>query len=66
MDGCSWMYWVSFKGLHMMDYCNGVEGFINYAQYNLKNISGDSIRCPCKRCKNKMFSNPYVIMMHLL
>ena len=36
-----------------MYYCNGVQGFINYTLSNLRNISGDGIRCPCKRCKNK-------------
>ena len=37
----------------MMDYCNGVRGFINYALSNPRNITGGGIRCPCKRCKNK-------------
>ena len=36
----------------MMDYWNGVHGFINYAISNLRNISGGDIKCPCKRCKN--------------
>jgi hypothetical protein len=38
-----------------MDYCNVVQGFINYALSNLKNISGEGIRCLCKKCKNKKF-----------
>ena len=50
----------------MMDYCNGVQGFINYVISNLRNINGGSIRCPCKRCKNKKFIDPDVVMMHLL
>jgi hypothetical protein len=36
MDDYSWMYWDSSKGLRMIDYCNGVEGFINYTLSNLK------------------------------
>jgi hypothetical protein len=36
-----------------MDYCNGVQGFINYATSNSRNISEGGIRCPCKRCTNK-------------
>jgi hypothetical protein len=51
MDDCSWMYQDSPKGLWRMDYCNGVQGFINYALSNLRNISRGSIRCSCKRCK---------------
>jgi len=39
----------------MRDYCNEIEGFINYALSNLTNISGDGSRCSCKRCKNKSF-----------
>ena len=53
MDDCLWMYRDLSKVLRGMDYCNGVECFINYAQSNLKNISGGYIICPCKRCKTK-------------
>ena len=60
------MYRVSPEGLRMMDYCDGVEGFINYALSNSRNISEGSIRCLCKRCKNKKVSRSNVIMMHLL
>jgi len=55
MDDHSWMYRVSPEGLRMMDYCNGVKGFINCTLLNPRNISGDDIRCLCKRCKNKSF-----------
>ena len=60
------MYRVSPEGLHMMNYCNEIEGFINYAISNMKNINGGGIRCPCKMCKNKKFINLNVIMRHLL
>jgi hypothetical protein len=50
----------------MMNYCNGIQSFINYALSNLKNFSGESIRCPCKSCKNKKFLDPNIITMHLL
>jgi len=30
MDDCSWMYRDSPQGLRVMDYCNGVKGFINF------------------------------------
>jgi hypothetical protein len=49
-----------------MDYCNEVEGFINYVLSNLRNISGGDIECLYKRCKNKKFLNLDVITMHLL
>ena len=60
------MYRDSPQGLRRIDYCNGVQDFINYALSNLRNISGWSIRCLCKRCKNKKFIVPDVVMMHLL
>ena len=50
----------------MMNYCNEVQGFINYAISNPTNFNGDDIRCPCKRCKNKRFLDPDVIMMYFL
>jgi hypothetical protein len=52
--------------LWRIDYCNGVQGFNNNALSNLRNISGGGIRCLCKRCKNKKFIVPDVVMMHLL
>jgi hypothetical protein len=60
------MYRVSPEGLRRMDYCDGVEGFINYTRSNPRNISEGGIRCLCKRCKNKKVSRSDIIMMHLL
>ena len=60
------MYHVSLKGLHMMDYCNEVESFINYTLSNPKSISGGNIKCPYKMCKNKKFLDLDVVTMHLL
>jgi hypothetical protein len=44
MNDRSWMYRVSSKELHMIDYCKGVEGFIHYVLSNTKNINGGSLR----------------------
>jgi hypothetical protein len=66
MDDCSWIYRISPEGLHKMSYYNEIEGFINYAQSSLKNISGDDIRCPYKRCKNKKFLDLDVFTIYLL
>jgi hypothetical protein len=49
-----------------MKYCNGVQGFINYTISNPRNISGDDIRCPCIRCKNKTFLDLDFVTMYLL
>jgi hypothetical protein len=49
-----------------MDYCNEVQGFINYTISNPRDISGSGIRCSCKRCKNKKFLDPDVVTIHLL
>jgi hypothetical protein len=50
----------------MMNYCNGVQGFINYTKSNPRNINGGDIKCSYKRCKNKNFLDPDVVSMHLL
>jgi hypothetical protein len=60
------MYRNSPQGLRRIDYCNGVQGFINYTIFIPRNISGDGIRCLCKRCKNKKILDPYIVTMHLL
>jgi len=39
MDDHSCMYHVLPEGLHTMNYCNRVKGFINYALFNQRNIS---------------------------
>jgi len=56
----------SSQGLRWMDYCNGIQGFINYALSNPRNISEGGIRCPRKMCKNKKFLDSDVVSMHLL
>jgi len=60
------MYRVSLEGLRMMDYCNGVKCFINYALSNIRNSSRGDNRYPCKTCKNKKFLDPNIVTMHLL
>ena len=66
MDDCSWMYRDSPQGLRRMDYCNGVQGFINFATSIPRNFNGGGIRCPCRKCENKKYLHPDVVMMHLL
>jgi hypothetical protein len=49
-----------------MDYCNGVQGFINFATSIPRNFTDGGIRCPCRKCKNLKFLHQDVVMMHLL
>jgi len=66
MDDRSWMYRDSPQGLRRMDYCNRVQGFINFAISIPRNFTEGGIRCPCRKCKNKKFLHPNVVKMHLL
>jgi len=66
MDDRSWIYRDSPQGLRRMDYCNGVQGFINFATSIPRNFTGGDIRCPCRKCENKKYLHPDVVMMHLL
>jgi len=66
MDDRSWMYRDSPQGLRRMDYCNGVQGFINFATSISMNFIDGGIRCPCRKCKNLQFLYQDVITMHLL
>ena len=50
----------------MIDYYNGVQGFINYTLSNPRNISGGNIRCPCKMCENKKLIDLDVVTIHFL
>jgi hypothetical protein len=49
-----------------MDYCNGVQGFINFATSISRNFTRGDIRCPCRKCQNKKYLHPNVVTMHLL
>jgi hypothetical protein len=66
MDDCSWMYRDSPQGLQVMNYCNGVKGFINFTTSIPINFIGGGIRCPCRKCLNKKYLHLDVVMMHLL
>jgi len=50
----------------MMDYCNRVQSFINFATSIPRNFTDDDIRCLCTKCKNKKFLHQDVVTMHLL
>jgi hypothetical protein len=66
MDDRSWMYQDSPQGLRRMDYCSGVQGFINFVTFIPRNFTGGSIRCPYRKCQNKKYLHLDVVMMHLL
>jgi hypothetical protein len=65
MDDRSWMYQDSTQGLRRMDYCNGVQGFINFTTSISRNFTDGGIRCPCRKCKNLKFLHQDVVTMHL-
>jgi len=66
MDDRSWMYRDSPQGLRRMDYCNGVQGFINFATSIPRNFTDGGIRCPYRKCKNLKFLHQNVVTMYLL
>jgi len=66
MDDRSLMYRDSPQGLRRMDYCNEVQGFINFTTSIPRNFTDGGIRCPCRKCKNKKFLHSDVVTMHLL
>jgi hypothetical protein len=49
-----------------MNYCNGVQGFINFATSIPRNFTRGGTKYPCKKCKIKKYLHPDVLMMHLL
>ena len=49
-----------------MDYCNGVQSFIDFATSIPRNFTYGGIRCLCMKCKNKKFMHQDVVTMHLL
>jgi len=66
MDDRSWMYRDSPQELRRMNYCNRVQGFINFATSIPRNFTDGGIRCPCRKCKNKKFLHQDIVTMHLL
>jgi len=49
-----------------MDYCNEVQGFINFTTSIPRNFTRGGFRCLCRKCKNKKFLHPDSVMMNLL
>jgi len=49
-----------------MDYRNGVQCSINFTTSITRNFTRGGIRCPYRKCKNKKYLHPDVVMMHLL
>jgi hypothetical protein len=49
-----------------MDYCNEVQGFINFATSIPINFTKGGIRCPCRKCQNKKYLHPDVVTMYCL
>jgi hypothetical protein len=67
MDDRSWMYRDSPQGLWRgWIIVMGVQGFINFTTSIPRNFTRGGIRCPCRKCKNKKYLHPDVVMMHLL
>ena len=60
------MYRDSPQGLRRIDYCNGVQGFINFTTSIPRNFTEGGIRCPYRKCENKKYLHPDVVMMDLL
>jgi hypothetical protein len=48
----------------MMNYYKEVQKYINYTLSNSRHITECYIRCSYKRCKNKKFLDPYVVMIN--
>ena len=55
MDDCSWMYQDSPKGLWRMDYCNGVQDYINHALSNPKILVEEVLNVHTRGVKIKSF-----------
>jgi hypothetical protein len=60
------MYRDSPQELQRMNYCNGVQGFINFATSIPRNFSGGGIRCPYMKCKNKKYLHSEVVTIYPL
>ena len=43
------------NGFLSNDYRQGVEYFINYACNQPGILSGNKLRCPCRKCENRRF-----------
>jgi hypothetical protein len=66
MNDHSWMYQYSPQELRRMDYYNRVQGFINFTTSIPKKFTGCGIRCSCRKCQNKKYLHPDIVLMHLL
>ena len=53
------------KGLRE-EFISGVDQFINFALSNEEcQKNGESVRCPCSKCRNRRFEHPNTVVEHL-
>ena len=65
MDDRSWMYWDLPQGLRRMDYCNGVQGFINSQHLSRGILLMAVLGIHAGSAKIKKFMHQDVVTMHL-
>ncbi|KAH6797252.1 hypothetical protein C2S52_021806 [Perilla frutescens var. hirtella] len=47
------------------DFLNGLESFIEFTCSQPAFMDRDKIKCPCRKCKNISFQEPYTVRLHI-
>ncbi|XP_059295324.1 uncharacterized protein LOC132048635 [Lycium ferocissimum] len=63
---CVWMYErLDGRGGINSSFVTGVDNFIQFAHSQRNYMSGDKVRCPCKKCHNIKYMDVEIVQYHL-
>lgn len=63
---CDWMYKrLDGRGGINSSFITGVNTFLQFASSQRNRMSGDNVRCPCKKCHNIKYMDIETVKLHL-
>nr|XP_009803558.1 PREDICTED: uncharacterized protein LOC104248905 [Nicotiana sylvestris] len=62
----AWMYeMLDGRGGINSNFVTGVDSFLLFARSQRNRMSGDNVRCPCKKCRNIIYMDVETVRFHL-
>lgn len=59
------MYQRRREGPGLLEFANMLETFIEFASSHPEFLDGEKMKCPCAKCKNRPYRDPFEVRMHI-
>ena len=65
---CRWMYnrLLLDRSGYTQEFLDGVNQFDQFARTQTEFLNGEKYKCPCAKCKNRVYLTPNEVKMHLM